>query len=203
MNEFNEREFADICGAFNVKPCISEVELECSRIGFFNRMKNFVENDRRGEVVFCVVRPNGRIITTAGADYPENIYRIPTGGLGYGEDIIKAVHREVMEELGIDVEITEFAGALKIKLKHGHDSVMFYSYLFILKEVGGRLLEDALDDEISRIKEVDIGGLRWVVESLYNAPGSWDNWGKFRYTTSRAILSFLKNFSRENNKNCI
>jgi 8-oxo-dGTP diphosphatase len=191
MNKFNEKEFADICEAFNVRPCISEVELEYSRISFFNRMKNFVENDRRGEVVFCVIRPNGKIITTAGADYPENIYRIPTGGLGYGEDIIKAVYREVREELGIDVEIIGFPGVLKIKLKHGHDSVMFYSYLFILKEVGGRLLEDALDDEISRIKEVDIEGLRQVVESLYNAPGSWADWGKFRYITSNAILSFL------------
>jgi 8-oxo-dGTP diphosphatase len=191
MNKFNESEFVDVCQTLNVEQCISEVELECSRISFFNRMKNFVESDRRGEVVFCVIRPNGRIITTACADYPENIYRIPTGGLGHSEDVIKAVRREVMEELGIDIEIIGFAGVLKIRLKYGDDSVMFYSYLFILKEVGGKLLEDALDNEISQVKEVDVEGLRQVIESLYNAPGSWNDWGKFRHITSKAILSFL------------
>ena len=70
---------------------------------------------------------------------------------------------------------------------------MFYSYLFILKEVGGRLLEDASDDEVSEVKEADLHELQHIVHSLNNLEGSWSNWGKFRYETTNAILKYLQN----------
>lgn len=169
---------------------------------FFLRMKGLVENDRKGEVVFCVIRPNGKIITTRCKDYPMGIYRIPTGGIGHDEDIINALFREVKEELGLDVEILRYIGVLKIQFLYKEeyddgsnndkeDKVYFYSYLFLLKEVSGVLLTEALDDEISEVKEVNISELREVVESLNNIEGRWRDWGKFRHITSKAILDYL------------
>jgi len=193
MNKFDKKEFMDICRRLNAKPRIEEVILEYSGASFYNKMKDSVARDRRGEVVFCVIRPDGRIITITCAEYPQGIYRIPTGGIGYGEDIIKAVYREIKEELGIDADITDFAGVIKIQFRHGDDSTMFYSYIFILKETGGRLLLDANDDEISEVKEVNIDGLQVITESLSNIPGKWNDWGRFRYVTSNAVLNYLRN----------
>lgn len=192
MNRFNEDEFNKICEKFNVKPYAEEININYTNSSFFNKVKKSVDNDRRGEVVFCVIRPNGNIITVTCEEYPQGIFRIPTGGIGHNEDIVKAVFRETREELGIDVEITDFIGVLKLKFIHGTESVMFYSYLFVLKETGGRLLVDASDDEISEIKEVNIEELEIVVNSLNNIQGRWRDWGKFRYETTNAILRYLK-----------
>ncbi|NSW91764.1 MAG: NUDIX hydrolase [Firmicutes bacterium] len=176
-----------------------EERIEFINSDFFYRMKHLVENDRKGEVVFCIIRPNGKIITITCEEYPKGIYRIPSGGIGYGEDIENAVFREVKEELGLEVEIIDYIGWLKIEFQYKdekikiNEKVIFYSYLFILKEVGGMLLSGALDDEISEVREVDLKELADIVESLNNIEGKWRDWGKFRYVTSKAILDYLTN----------
>lgn len=192
MNIFNEREFFDICSRFGVEPRIEEVTIRYSGSGFFNKMKYSVRKDRRGEVIFCVLRPNGKIIAITCKEYPEGVYRIPTGGIGHHEDIVEAVYRETKEELGLQTEISDFGGVIKIRFQHGDDFVMFYSYLFILREVGGRLLLDASDDEISEVKEVDLEELEAIANSLNDIPGKWSDWGKFRHVTSYATFRFLK-----------
>ncbi len=196
MNKFNEDEFFSICERFNVQPYSEEVVINCSAEHYFNKMKNIVKEDRRGEVVFCVVRPSGKVILVTCEEYPPEVYRIPTGGIKHGEDIIKAVYREAKEELGLMVEITDFIGVLKIEFKFKNDFVMFYSYLFILKESGGRLLEDAEDDEISEVKEADLKEFQEALGILKNICGKWEDWGRFRYETSRAVLNYLRNNSR-------
>jgi len=151
-----------------------------------------VQRDRRGEVVFCVLRPNRKIIVITCKEYPRGIFRIPTGGIGHKEDIIEAVYREVKEELGLDVYIKQFAGVLRIRFEHVDESIMFFSYVFILQEAGGRLLLDASDDEISEVREVDINELEEIVDSLNCIKGKWSDWGKFRYITSNAVLRYLR-----------
>ena len=37
---------------------IRDVTIRYEMPGYFNRVKNVVHHDRRGEVVFCVVRPD-------------------------------------------------------------------------------------------------------------------------------------------------
>lgn len=192
MNKFNEKEFFEICKKLNRKAAIQDIVIRYANSSFFNKTKASVKRDRRGEVVFCVLRPNGKIITITCSEYPRGIFRIPTGGIGHNENIINAVYREVREELGLEVEIRHFAGVLRIRFEHGNDSVMFYSYIFILDEIGGRLLLDASDDEISEVREVDLDGLEEIVRTLDNIEGKWNDWGKFRYATSNAVLKYLR-----------
>lgn len=191
MNAFNEAEFLQICSKLKAKADIKDVTIRYSYSSYYNRVKNMIHRDRRGEVVFCVVRPNGKVIVITCAEYPKNIYRIPTGGIGYGENIMEAVFREVKEELGLEVKIREFAGAIRIRFEHENEHVMFYSYIFILDEIGGRLLEDASDDEISGIMEVDLDELGRIARSLNSLKGKWQDWGKFRYITTNAVARWL------------
>lgn len=191
MNTFNEKEFMEICEKFNTAGQIEAVTVRYKNSSFFNKMKASVQRDRRGEVVFCVIRNDGRVISITCSEYPRGIFRIPTGGVGYGEDIVSAVYREVKEELGLDVEIEEFSGAIRIRFEHENEHFMFYSYLFMLTEKGGRLLLDASDDEISEVRVVDTDELSKIVEELNNIQGKWSDWGKFRYVTSKAVLDVL------------
>ena len=191
MNVFNEKEFMEICSRFNIDGRIEDVSLRYANSSYFNKLAS-VQRDRRGEVVFCVLRPDGKIVTITCNEYPKGIYRIPTGGIGHRENIIEAVFREVREELGLDVRINQFVGVLRIRFEHGDESIMFYSYVFILNEIGGRLLLDASDDEISGVKVVDLNDLEEIVDSLNHIHGKWSDWGKFRFITSNAVLNYLK-----------
>ncbi|MBC8446212.1 MAG: NUDIX domain-containing protein, partial [Chloroflexi bacterium] len=51
---------------------------------------------RRGEVIFAVKRPGGLILHTKDI-YPPGIYRLPSGGVSWGESVLSALHREVRE----------------------------------------------------------------------------------------------------------
>lgn len=192
MNAFNKKEYYELCEKFNTDCRIEDVTIRYPNSSFFNKVKSSVSEDRRGEVVFCVTRKNGRIISITCNDYPEGIFRIPTGGIGYEEDIVSAVYREVKEELGLEVQIDEFAGVVRIRFEYEEEHVMFYSYIFLLSEKGGRLLLDASDDEISEVREATLEELSEIVDALANIKGKWSDWGKFRYVTSNSVLSFLK-----------
>ena len=196
MYLFNEDEFKYICKQFKSdNAAVKDVTIRYASPNYFNRLKSVVQRDRRGEVVFCVIRPNGRIITVTCGDYPENIYRIPTGGIGHREDILEAIFREVKEELGLEVRIRDFAGVVRIRFEHESESVMFYSYIFILDETGGRLLEDASDDEIGSVREADLEELERIVANLGQLNGKWQDWGRFRQVTTGAVFDFLRNKS--------
>ncbi len=193
MTSYNEAEYLNIWKQLASDGSITDITIRYTLPGYFNRLKNMVQRDRHGEVVFCVIRPNGSIIVTTCNEYPSDIYRIPTGGIGHNEDIIMAVIREVKEELGLKVKIRSFGGLIRTCFEYDSEQVLFYSYIFILDEVGGRLLEDASDDEISEAREVDLEGLSKIVESLRDIKGKWQDWGQFRYVTSNAVLQHLKN----------
>jgi 8-oxo-dGTP diphosphatase len=192
MNVFNEAEFKDICKRLGTDAPIKDVIIRYQSKSYFNRIKSVVHKDRRGEVVFCVVRPNGKIIVITCKEYPRNIFRIPTGGIGHNEDIVDAIYREVKEELGLDVEISAFAGVIRIRFEYKNETIMFYSYVFILNEIGGELLKDASDDEISEVMEVDLDGLELIVQSLGKVKGKWEDWARFRRVTTGAVLNYLK-----------
>lgn len=192
MNLFSKAEFLNICKKLKTDAVIKDITIRYSTPSYFNRIKSMVQRDRRGEVVFCVVRPTGKVITITCDEYPKNTYRIPTGGIGHEEDIFGAVFREVKEELGLEVEIRAFAGVIRIRFEHEKEHVMFYSYVFVLDEVGGRLLKDASDDEVSGVREVDLDGLGQIARSLYELKGKWQDWGKFRYVTTNSVLQWFE-----------
>lgn len=192
MNVFNEAEFIDLCSKLPSEKNIMDITVRYASPGFYNRLKSSIQWDRRGEVVFCVIRPNGKIITTTCSDYPDGIYRIPTGGIKHNEDIAEALFREVKEELGLEVKVRSFGGVVRIRFEHGDDYLMFYSYLFILDEIGGNLLVDASDNEISEVKEVDLEGLSKIVGMLGTIKGKWRDWGYFRYVSTNAVYQYMK-----------
>lgn len=192
MNWMNDKIFEGLKTRFGPEAWIRSIPLKYESVRFFYRIKDLVENDRMGEVVFAVERPNGKFITVRSSEYPSGIFRVPTGGINHGEDIVEAVKREVSEELGLRADIVRFIGVYRIEISHGRERVWFYSFFFHLKETGGVLLEDASDDEVSEVLEVDAQGLEELAQRLLTIERDWKDWGSFRYLTTKAIADYAR-----------
>jgi len=197
MNTFNEKEYIQLCEKYKGKQQIKDITLKIENEQYFNYFKNAIKRDRRGEVVFCVIKDK-KIITIKSEEYPEGVFRIPTGGIDYNEDIVQALVREVKEELGIDVKIISFKGVIKWNMYHKKQQVKFYSYLFILEYINGNLLIDALENEVSEVKLCTIKELNYVSQYLLTLVSFWSDWGNFRHETTNFVYLSLK---EKNNSN--
>lgn len=190
---FNKKEYVDLKGKYGANAEIKKVKLNISNRSFFEDMKKNIRNDRRGEVVFAVQRPNGKMVVIRTSFYPESVYRVPTGGINYGEDIIEALGREIKEELGLRTSIQAFLGVIEYEFIYKNEELKFYSYLFWLKEEGGNILIDALEDEVSEYREVDKEELIQTVSFLENfkTDDAWKDWCTFRSITTGCFISLL------------
>src|SRR5437667_12681062 len=71
------------------QPVVRTVDLEANNL--FDPLN---KTDRYGEVCMVVSRKNGRLLTMIKTFYPKGAYRLPTGGINYGEPIHDALLRE-------------------------------------------------------------------------------------------------------------
>jgi 8-oxo-dGTP pyrophosphatase MutT (NUDIX family) len=155
------------------------------------------KTDRYGEVCMVVLRPNGHLLTMTKVFYPRGVSRLPTGGIHQGEDILAALLRETYEETGLEVEVRRFLAAVAYRLSG--DSVetlpVFYTFAFLLYEVGGTLGTLDESERVEAFFEVEPGSLRSVAERLEQVEttyseeidGQWRDWGCFRAVIHRVV----------------
>ncbi len=180
LESYMEKEFNELKAEYNTSAVIKQAQLVFSNKKFFQNFKKNLNTDRRGEVVFLVERKNGKKIVIRTGKYPRGVYRIPSGGIGFEEKAIEALCREMKEELGINFSIQSFLGLIEYKISYKEDALKFYSYLFLLKEVSGNLLEDATEDEIKEYLEVDDEKLFQIGRRMKEVRGGWCDWCQFR-----------------------
>ena len=71
------------------QPLVHTADLEASNL--FDPLN---KTDRYGEVCMVIRRKNGLLLTMVKTIYPKGAYRLPTGGINYGEPIRDALLRE-------------------------------------------------------------------------------------------------------------
>lgn len=137
----------------------------------------------------AIRRPNGRILLQTKENYPEGVFRIPTGGLKRGESIEQALLRETEEETALDVTIHRFVAILSYYSPE--DDLAFRSYLFLLHETGGTLQEEEPEEGITAWIEADAIELDATARQLRAGPPTWRDWGHFRALAIDALLPSL------------
>ena len=137
-------------------------------------------NDRRGEVALFILRPSGNVILHTKEFYPEGIYRVPTGGIEWGEDVVTAVHREAREETGLTVAIERCLGVLEYEFRYRGETLPFVSYVFLLRENSGELCPQDKDERITSLREVPLTELEAVARNLRALEADWRDWGHYR-----------------------
>jgi membrane protease YdiL (CAAX protease family)/ADP-ribose pyrophosphatase YjhB (NUDIX family) len=148
-------------------------------------------SDCRGEVALFILRPSGNVILHAKEFYPEGIYRVPTGGIEWGENVVTAVHREAREETGLTVAIERCLGILEYKFRYREEALPFVSYVFLLRENGGQLRPQDENERITSLREVPLTELEAVARNLRAIEVDWRDWGHYRAIAHSFVTEVL------------
>ncbi|NIO70847.1 MAG: NUDIX domain-containing protein [Anaerolineae bacterium] len=157
----------------------------------FADWREVMRNDRRGEVGLFILRPSGNVILHAKEFYPEGIYRVPTGGIERGEDVVTAVHREAREETGLTVAIERCLGVLEYEFRYRGETLPFVSYVFLLRENGGQLCPQDEGERITSFQEVPLTELEAVARNLRAIEADWRDWGHYRAIAHSFVAEVL------------
>jgi ADP-ribose pyrophosphatase YjhB (NUDIX family) len=163
-------------------------------------LASIINAGRKSEVVSAIIRPNGNLILITKLFYPEDTYRLPSGGIEEGEGIESALYREINEETGLQVEIVRFVAIIRynINATSQDESVVlssnFTSYLFLVKEISGELVCNDANEQISEFKEIAPEELESIIVHLQNIKGKFEGWAQFRTVAHKVMLNFYNSF---------
>src|SRR3954453_1827122 len=172
------------------QPVVQVANLEISKL--FDPLN---KTDRYGEVCMVVRRPNGKVLTMIKTFYPKGAYRLPTGGIQYGEDVLAALLRETAEETGLQVEVRHFLAAVAYHATITGEEPVFYTFAFLLDELGGTLTVLDESEQVADFREVEPADLLKLAEYLEQLGteysqylhGEIRDWGRFRAVIHRAV----------------
>jgi 8-oxo-dGTP pyrophosphatase MutT (NUDIX family) len=135
---------------------------------------------RDGEVVLAIRRPDGRLLLHTKPSYPPGTWRMPSGGVEWGETPEAAARREVAEETGLPGHLERLLGVLTYEVGDRGPAVYFASAVFLI----------AAPDERPAVRDPGekISGYRWILPAelaqvatrLQRLPAPWADWGRFR-----------------------
>ncbi len=150
-----------------------------------------VLHKRSAEVVLVLRRLNGRYLVHTKAFYPQGIYRLLSGGIKAGEDIVEATHRESFEETGLQVNIERFLAIIHNRFSWQGQELPFTSCLLLVAEKSGVLQCNDRDEAISDYREVSLAEIGALGNDLEALPADWRDWGRFRAVCHRVAVEIL------------
>lgn len=157
----------------------------------FEYWRRALAEKRRGEVVFVVKRPTGLILHTKDF-YPPATYRLPSGGVRWGESVLSALHREAREEMGLEIEVERFLGLLEYEFCCQEETIPFVSYVFLIREAGGELAPRDKEERILSFCQVPVAELSAVADSLRAMQEDWRDWGEFRAIAHDFVVEIMR-----------
>ena len=157
------------------------------------------KQDRYGEVCMVIRRKNGRLLTMIKTFYPRGAYRLLTGGINHGEYVFDALLRETQEETGLQVEVKRFLAVATYHLENTNQTPAFYTFAFLLDELGGTLRAEDEDEQVADFHEITVEELEPLAERLEHLgeqyseeiQGRWGHWGRFRAVIHRLVWQAL------------
>lgn len=173
--------------------------LYTAQLGTNKRFDPLDKRDRYGEVCMVIRRTNGHLLTMKKTFYPPNGYRLPTGGIHHGEAVLSALLRETTEETGLDVTVKRFLAAVSYQLANTGEVPVFYTFAFLLDEVGGTLAPQDEEERIEGFREIAPQDLPTQAEALASLQDDehdeirerWGDWGRFRAVIHRVVWQAL------------
>jgi ADP-ribose pyrophosphatase YjhB (NUDIX family) len=145
---------------------------------------------RRSEVIFVVKRAGGLILHTKDF-YPPGTYRLPSGGVKWGESVLSALHREAREEMGLEIEVERFLGLLEYEIRCKEDALPFASYVFLVRDDGGEPIPQDEEERILSFRQVPVAELAAVADSLRGLEHDWQDWGEFRAIAHDFVVEIM------------
>jgi len=148
---------------------------------------------RRGEIVLVVPRGNGQVLLHTKPHYPEDVYRLPTGGIRQGEAADHAARREGHEEIGFRPQTLRLLGVLENIFWLDGEQVIYPSLVFQTEEFTRTPQPTDTEELISGFMNADVLELRVVAHYLSSLPAHWGEWGGFRAVAHTWLADHLSN----------
>jgi 8-oxo-dGTP pyrophosphatase MutT (NUDIX family) len=168
--------------------------------------QQLVSNGRRAEICYIMHRGNlaDGVLLHIKTFYPNGAYRLPTGGIHQGEQVMETLAREIEEETGFtvgmganQVQVQQCLGVVNYALEHrsAGQTFAFATYHFLVQmPPAGEII--TLDPE------EHIGGWEWrradellavadYLEQVGRATPIWGDWGRFRALSHRFVARRL------------
>ena len=169
--------------------------------------QQLVSDGRRAEICYIMHRGNvaDGVLLHIKTFYPSGAYRLPTGGIHEGEQVMETLAREIEEETGMvvgvgadNVQVQRCLGVVSYAMEHrsAGQTFPFATYHF--------LVQMPRDGVITTLDpEEHIGGWEWrspdellaVAETLAQVgrrDAVWGDWGRFRALSHRFVAERLK-----------
>ncbi|MBV9711659.1 MAG: NUDIX hydrolase [Ktedonobacteraceae bacterium] len=194
LSQETQNELARLAERYS-QPLVRTVDL-----GQTSQFDPINKHDRYGEVCMVLRRRNGHLLTMKKTFYPIGAYRLLTGGIDHEEAIFDALLRETNEETGLEVVVRRFLVAAAYLIADAGEKPVFYTFAFLLDEIGGTLGAIDEDERVEAFLEIEpeqlpqraaflerIGGPRFSKEIA----GSWSDWGKFRAAIHHLVWEAL------------
>lgn len=166
-----------------------KVDVEIETQEFSEYVTSKINVDRVGEVVFAI-KNGDSILLVRQNEYPQGLYRIPSGGIGIGEKVIDALKREVKEELGIDVQKFSLIGVIEYNLCYKDKSYKFFSFVFLIDDYKKHSFAET-DGEVSEVLLVEVPKIKDYCDIIKHQSGFWKDWGCLRYHSTYLVYEYL------------
>jgi ADP-ribose pyrophosphatase YjhB (NUDIX family) len=136
--------------------------------------------DRRAEVVFAIEDGVGQLWVHNKSHYPQNIFRLPTGGVHWHELVVDGLLREVKEETGLEVEVARFLGIIEYRFWYGGAMAAFASYIFHVRSSCVDCPKVPHGEVIAEFRAVSPRELQQLARNLRDLEGKRRAWGEWR-----------------------
>lgn len=80
-----------------------------------------------------------QIIVNAKHNYPDGLYRAPSGGLRPGEDFLEGVYREAYEETGAKIELQKYILQVNASFSCNRKSIPWKTHVFTARYKSGKI----------------------------------------------------------------
>ncbi|MFN8445975.1 MAG: NUDIX hydrolase [Caldilineaceae bacterium] len=163
-------------------------------------------NGRRAEICYVMHQgsPADGILLHIKTIYPENAYRLPTGGIHQGERVLETLTREIYEETGLivgsqpnQVQVQRFLGITSYTMYHVEEARThnFATYHFLVQKPLDAVLDPQDEDEMLAdwrwVTPAQLSTVADVLETVGERSPYWSDWGKFRAISQRFVVEQL------------
>lgn len=161
---------------------------------------------RRAEICYILHRgdPAGGLLFHIKRFYPSGAFRLPTGGIHQGEEVMATLTREIAEETGLvvgdgpgQVRIEGCLGVLVYRLPHRTlaRTFEFATYHFLARmPVNGVLAPQDADEQIAAWDwrtPAQLGAAADYLDGVGRTVPDWADWGHFRALSHRFVAQRL------------
>lgn len=168
--------------------------------------QQLVSDGRRAEICYIMHRGDATegVLLHIKTFYPSGAYRLPTGGIHQGEQVMQTLMREIEEETGLtvgtgadQVQVQRCLGIVSYEMLHRSlgQSFAFATYHFLVQMPQDGVIAP-------RDASEQIGGWEWCkphelaavaefLEQVGQQNPVWGDWGRFRALSHRFVANLI------------